>query len=338
MKQKLIFFFLTCLSIKISLAHKVSDSSKLLKGTVGIYVKSLNMNEEQGTFYADFYWWIRLPYDSSLVRVDPDSLYNYYNNTVSQIEFMNAIELTSEVINETKIIKDSSQKSFFYKTGNLKGTFNYVPDFKKYPIDQQILQIVFESPLLTKEQLSLVPEINNDSVNNFLDHLVDIKSHDIIRVETKNTLTEYETDFGDQSMGKAQYSRLTYGIVVKRSYLSFILKILIPNILLLVIAYLVFFIPSRELEVAVGCTVTSLLSSIALKLTIDSGLPKVGYTTYADQMFYLFYFLITSALVQTVFTYNLSKKGNIELENKLERMGRILYPVLLILGLFFILN
>lgn len=135
-------------------------------------------------------------------------------------------------------------------------------------------------------------------------------------------------------MGKAQYSRLTYGIVVKRSYLSFILKILIPNILLLVIAYLVFFIPSRELEVAVGCTVTSLLSSIALKLTIDSGLPKVGYTTYADQMFYLFYFLITSALVQTVFTYNLSKKGNIELENKLERMGRILYPVLLILGLF----
>ena len=143
MKHKLILLFLTCLVIKISFAQKESNNSKLLKGTVGIYVKSLNMNEEEGTFYADFYWWIRLPYDSSLVLSDPDSLFNYYNNTVSQIEFMNAIELTSDVINETKIIYDESKFPFFYKTGNLKGTFNYEPDFKKYPIDQQVLHIVF---------------------------------------------------------------------------------------------------------------------------------------------------------------------------------------------------
>ncbi|HKR07458.1 MAG TPA: hypothetical protein VJY62_22680, partial [Bacteroidia bacterium] len=105
------------------------------------------------------------------------------------------------------------------------------------------------------------------------------------------------------------------------------------NFLLLITSYLVFFIPARQLEVAVGLTVTSLLASIALQLTFQNALPEVGYLTKADKMSYLFYSLITFALVQTVVTFHLENKYKIELANRLEIMGRIFYPVILVFGL-----
>jgi hypothetical protein len=86
-------------------------------------------------------------------------------------------------------------------------------------------------------------------------------------------------------------------------------------------------------------SVTSLITAIAFQWTISDDLPEVGYFTKVDKVYYLGYFLIMSAIVQTIYTYNLEQRGEIKLATTLEVLGRVLFPVIFILGLlYFIFN
>lgn len=291
----------------------------------GIYVKNLTVDQKNAVFYADLYWWLKLP----------DSLSSTRANEYSKIEFVNGKETSDNQV-ETK-----HTQNVFYVTGSCKGEFKFEPDYKEYPTDIQKLEIIIESVNLPEDLVRLIPDTVN-SVNSSrligIDENISIPTYRIIDAGYQKELKVYKSNFGDPDFSKEmRYSRIIYEVRIKRISESFVLKILIPNLLLLVITYLVFFIPANQLEVAVGCTVTSLLASIALQLTINSNLPDIGYLTNADKLFHLFYFLITIALVQTVVTFNLDKYGHKKWANRLEILGRILFPFFLIFGILIIL-
>jgi hypothetical protein len=148
----------------------------------------------------------------------------------------------------------------------------------------------------------------------------------------------YSTNFGDPGIeGTTSFARATFTIEVGRSYWPYLVKILIPLGIIVTLAYLVFFVPARELEVAVGLTVTSVLASIAFQLTVADDLPNVGYLITSDLIFYLCYFLIMTAMVETVYTHNLERKGRKALADAVERLARYLYPALLIVGVALII-
>lgn len=316
--SKAIITFLLCL---ISI-----NSESQIDGHIGIYVKNLSVYQRDGVFKADLYWWIKLP------NVSNKKLLKEY----AKIEFVNGTEIINTIVEE----RDTS--NYYYVTGYYKGEFTFDPDYKNYPIDIQNLPIIIESVNLTEDYVHLVPDNNASTKSAFpiaLEKDIVIPGFSIVDADYEKQSKIYESDFGDPDFSsQAKYSRITCLIKIERDSTSFILKILIPNLFLLVITYLVFFIPARNLEVAVGCTVTSLLASIALQLTINSNLPDIGYLTNADKLFHLFYLLITLALVQTVLTFNLEKNGKEVLSQRLEILGRIGFPILLALGLLIILN
>jgi hypothetical protein len=334
MRKHIFFLFLlTLLTGSETSLQAQKDNQKLRNAEIGIYVKYLTIEEATSTFRSDAYYWIS-------IRKSDNKSFEYYRDSLSALEFINAVEIIRDDVQETKWIIKNVQDTFFYKTGMIRGVFSYNADFRNYPQDTQEIPFIIESPLLTAEQMQLRGEEDPSYPYRYamyIDSNIEIRGRSISNIVVGSENSRYNTDFGDKSVGKKEYARYTATFFVQREYTSFLLKILIPNILLLVIAYLVFFIPANELEVAVGCTVTSLLASIALKWTIDSTIPNVGYTTSTDQMFYLFYFLITLALVQTVITYNLRKRGKEKLERNLDLAGRYLYPSILILGLLWIL-
>jgi hypothetical protein len=325
---------LNCLSTQGQTTY--SNSSNVhspRKAEIGLYIKYLTIEEENSTFQSDAYYWI------TIKKTDNKSL-KYYKDSLSVLEYINGVTITEETFESKWIIKEKAD-TFFYRTGLMRGTFSYNADFRKYPQDIQELGFIIESPLLTTENLKLEGEEDKNSSCNYAlyaDSTIQIRGRHISSMAVQSETSRYNSDFGDKSIGRKEYSRYKAILYVERENISYLLKILVPNILLLVIAYLVFFIPAKELEVAVGCTVTSLLASIALKWTIDSSIPNVGYTTSTDKMFYLFYFLITLALVQTVITYNLQKIGRDRLEKRLDMVGRFLYPIILAVGLFIILT
>ena len=130
---------------------------------------------------------------------------------------------------------------------------------------------------------------------------------------------------------------MTFTIETARNYGAYLIKILIPLLIILVLAYLVFFVPAHDLDVAVGLTVTSILACIAFQLTVADDLPSIGYIVTSDRIFHLCYFLIMVAMAETVYTHNLEKRGRERAAATIEHWARFLYPTLLFLGFFAIM-
>lgn len=299
----------------------------------GFYIKSIDIESNQRYFNVDFYFWFRYP----------KSLYE--NKTLdlienrSQIEFINGV-LSSFIIDDGYIIGEE-----YYVTGRGRGKFTYQSDFSIFPFDSIRLPLTIEHVTLTSNDILFVADSAsvNRSPKQFgkdnpqkLANIGDLKS---VKSTYESTVIDYNTDFGEvEGPPITSYSRLSYIIIAERDYVSFMLKAFIPLIIVLSLSYLVFYIPSKELELAGGLSATSLLAAIAFQWTVNSSLPKYEGLILIDFIFYIAYLLIMLSMLQTVYTYNLEHYGTVTEEKiilsyRLEIAGRILYPAIFILAI-----
>ena len=295
----------------------------------GIYIKTLKINQPDEEFNILFYWWI---------RVDSIDITKDYKK-ISDIEFINSsaeIEITQEIINK--------EKKYYYVTGICRATFPFKADFHEFPYDVQNLTISIENKNHNKTEILYVKDDKNAYMNLISDKNIEILNGDqynVIGLISSNSSFMYKTNFGDPStVGNDEYSRINFNIEISRNPIGIMLKLALPLFVVLLLSYLVFFIPDHEIGTASALTVTSLLAAIAFQWTISDSLPKVSYFTTVDKVFYLVYSYIFYAMMQTVVTYNLSD-GNDRaktISNKIEIHSRWLFPLSFFLILLYILN
>lgn len=297
----------------------------------GLYVKELQVDFAHTSFQTSFYWWLRFPAPADTAVLRQLQQLDFVNGTLSKFE-----------VAETRF---TPHRDTVYVTGVCAGSFLCTPDFHHFPFEVQRLPVVLESAVLDTSLVRLVPDLGAyppaewRSSRLGLDSAVAVPGFDITGARFRPAQKVYQTNFGDRAFKqRLAYARLTYEVDLTRQPRSLLLKMLIPNIFILLTAYLVFFVPANRLDVAVGLTVTALLASIALQLTFQTGLPVVGYLTVADKLFYLFYFLITFALVQTIITHRLDMGKRLTLANRLEVVGRYLYPLMLLVGVVWLVH
>src|SRR6185437_790907 len=280
-------FFLLFLFFTISFSAQSKYVVKL-----GIYVKHLAIKKSNFLFDADFYWWMKFPVNQSGLDT---------SNPLKNIEFVNADVIDIKIF-EKKIIGNE-----FYVHGSAKGEFLYVANYRNYPFDSQNLDITIESTTDEKEKCVMVADsmayIKDNQIDRYrLIHKgiflegISIKSIGIV-----NEDGYYNSNFGDpNSSSQSVYSRLSFNFEVERQYFSYFLKLIIPLFIIVILSYLVFFVPSSELEVASSLTVTSLIAAVAFQITIADDIPTVGYTTSCDLIFYLSFSTIMFAMIQTI--------------------------------------
>ena len=129
----------------------------------------------------------------------------------------------------------------------------------------------------------------------------------------------------------SSYSRIKASILINRSFLPYISKLIIPLIIILILVYFVFFLPAEKLDIAAGLTVTSLLSAIAFQTAMSTDIPEIGYIIYIDKVFYTCYFLIALSTAQSLITYYLDFSGEekkVKLASQLDYIFRFLFPLL----------
>ena len=72
---------------------------------------------------------------------------------------------------------------------------------------------------------------------------------------------------------------------------------------------------------------TSLLTCVAMNLTVSSNLPEVGYLVASDKFFICTYGLIFVTLAETVWTFALASDGRLDYANRVERWFRWGFPI-----------
>ena len=288
-----------------------------VKCQFGIYAKTLRINQAEETFETFFYWWLRV--DS----IQPNIDYSF----VKEFEFINAdLEMF-------EFDTADSSNGYYYISGRCKAIIPYKSDYRKFPFDIQNLKISIENTVANIKSLVYVPDNATTHINNLNDENVEILNGDQYSIRSLKAVESsyvYNTNFGDpQIEGNEKYSRLEFNIGVDRDPTGILQKISLPLIVVLILAYLVFFIPDHEIGTASGLTVTALLAAIAFQWTINDSLPKVSYLTTIDKIFYLVYAYIFYAMAQTILTFNLSIKSEYwkNISHKIDIHSRYMFPL-----------
>lgn len=330
---------LTLLATVIFCAASALAQDTPLEVRYGIFVKKVSPDFKQATFNAEFYWWAIFENDTASTGIGTHEMVNF--------EYVNAVN--AEVDGVQKEIQEfrSIGKNKYYCTGFHQGNFYFNPDFRRYPLDVQALNIVIENSLLTEDQLIILPDTSSYRLSGQPEKFHGI-SEELVKSRTQNYRFSntkiwsetgvYNSNFGDPAFEpQSRYSRLIFSLSIDRAFVPYISKLLIPLMIILFQVYFVFFLPAHKIDIAAGLTVTSLLSAIAFQLSFAEELPEIGYIIYVDKIFYTCYFLIATSMAQSLLTFYLDASGvpeKVLRAKRLDYVFRFLFPIAFIVALF----
>lgn len=288
---------------------------------VGIYLIDLwRLDVARGLFDADFYVWFSWKGE----RFNPNG-----------IEFMNGERIWQFREQEKVVMGDKT-----YVTFRVSGTFKGFFALQSYPFDTQSLEIQVEDQVLEMEDLVLLPDSKMyDGTPRDLDlsareRTLNLPGWQVTEVRQLPDTHTYHTDWGSPiPTGKqSRYSRYTFAVKVKRLVYPYLLKFLLPLVVIVLISFLVFFIDAEHLGTQVGIGLVAFLAALIFHSMQSNQLPDIGYLVLIDKFFILSYTVIFLTLVQTVVAHTLHRRGAVERAAALDGLSRILFPALYLTG------
>lgn len=267
----------------------VLDSTKVY---FGIYTLNIgNIDYGSKTFDFDGYVWLRFRGDSSR----------------GQLELMNARGGNMVDFNaiDNRILSDGSR----YVAYHVKGMFLAKYNLRHFPFDAQILTFEVENPLYETKDYVFVPDsasFNRKSSYIGLEPGLNMVEYDIHSTRIYAADHAYLTDFGipESGVGESHFSRAIFEINIIRRYGSYLIKFLLPLLIILGVTYIVFFIPPHQMEVNAGICITALLTAVALGISQSEPASSAGYFMTTDRFFVLSYAMILLTFVEAVIAGN----------------------------------
>jgi hypothetical protein len=293
--------------------------------TIGVYVSDIReIDLKKGTFEATLYYWIRHPKKA---------------DEKEQKEF-EEVDFTNGKVEHKEEQDRKDDGGVTYAAWKAEGSFHFFPELQKYPFDTQRIEIHFEHPSLETSTLVYADDAESYKRSGQPQHLwglgrhVTIPEYDIAGVERSVRASVYETDFGDpqKKEAKSTYSRYVVTVTLARKFQPFLFKILLPLMVILSMAYLVFWLPPAEIHPATELAITALLSCFAFNVAVSSTLPQIGYLVISDKFFIWTYFLLFSNLMLSVILFNMDHHGHHHEAEKGSKICRFAFPCLYALG------
>jgi hypothetical protein len=135
-----------------------------------------------------------------------------------------------------------------------------------------------------------------------------------------------------------EYSGYAFEFTASRNVLHYILKVILPLVLIVIMSWVVFWIEPSELGIQFSIVMTSMLTLIAYRFAVDTQLPRLPYTTRLDTFILTSTLLVFFSLIEVLVTTILDNKQQTKVAKKIDRYCRVIFPVifaLAIMGIFF---
>jgi len=172
-----------------------------------------------------------------------------------------------------------------------QGKFNTKLPLADYPFDEQRLTVELDDGVLDEAQLRYVPDFRPAARNPEMT----LPGYDIGQPKLEVVSYPYATQFGERAGDPPSYSRARFVLSVTRPAATYSVKLLLPIIIVLISAGLMFIVRPDFFEGRIGIGITALLTLVALQLTTNSALPEVNYLLMIDKIYIASYaFIVTS--------------------------------------------
>ncbi|MCB9039283.1 MAG: hypothetical protein H6557_21935 [Lewinellaceae bacterium] len=302
--------------LALPLASQPADDAGQEKVYAGIYLMNLyDLNINEHSFNADFYLWFKWKGERSPMN----------------IEFVNSVEKWGftqvDFSEEPELLADG----YWYNGMRIEGRFYHPFNLYDFPLDRHRLDIHIENVDYPQDSLVYLP----DSSGAFFREGLQMPGWDIEGCAMETRTNQYQSNFGESGKAVAAYSNFTFQLSISRPLNYFLLKLMLPLLIVIIASLGALFIHPAQLDARISLPIGGLLTSVFLQQSYSSALPDVGYMVLMDKIYLLGYALIVCIMLRAILVGNkvghLKKKADIP---AIKRMDRRLAWVLLAFFVF----
>lgn len=292
-------------------------STAPIKVSVGLHVSNLaDINQTSETFDAAgylMYNWrdARLAYKPQANETSrASSLDKIWHPNIEMVNFKSSTNSDTSV----DILPDGTVQA----QERFSKTLSSGLALQKFPFDRQSLQIVLESLEYNDRSVELVADSPKIGIGT--DSFVSLSEWQTGAVTGLNTKSFFAPE-------NQYYSRVTIKIQVVRNYGFYVLKVILPLLLITIASWSVFWIDPQEFSTQIGIAFTNLLTVVALLLVINDTLPRVGYLTLMDGFTMLCFMTILVAILVLIIAHRSTTKDNHHRAHKVQNLAKMVVPI-----------
>ncbi|MBC7387980.1 MAG: hypothetical protein H7329_02100 [Opitutaceae bacterium] len=250
-----------------------------------------------------------------------------------KFDFTKRVEVpqAKEMVVQDIMTNTDSSAGKIYVLMKLKCVMKQSWSVHNFPFDKQKLEINIENSEFDARNLVFV---SDESGSHYDPDLV-IDGWDIMDFKTFTKTNKYQTDFGDDSIGKDESFYASYNLKmdIGRSAWGLFFKMFIGMYIAFMISFISFYVDHEEVDPRFALPVGGLFGSIGNKYIIDNVLPENTSFTLVDSLHALTFISIFLTLAVSVYTLRLFDMGEKDKARRIDVMGRNV-----IIGLYVGLN
>jgi hypothetical protein len=293
-------------------------SSQPIKVSIGLHVTNLaDINQASESFdvagYLLYTWQdARLAYKPG-IKTPPSkttTLDQIWHPAIEMVNFKESktADTTAEIMPDGTVL---AQERF-------AKTLSSGLELQNFPFDAQSLQIVLESLKYGDKQVQFLADPSKISIGT--DRFVSLSEWQIGKIIGINSKSFFPPEQQD-------YSRVTIEIHIKRNSGFYLLKVMMPLLLITIASWSVFWINPEEFSTQIGIAFTNLLTVVALLLVINDALPRVGYLTFMDGFTMLCFMTILVAILELLLAHRWQTREHPQRAVNIHRQARWIVPV-----------
>ena len=290
---------------------------------IGVNINEIGqLDTGGGTFFADAFVWIKYRGDERAPKIE-------FVNAASPIELGEPVKSAVGSLGER------------YDLYRIQGTFKAQLDFSDFPFDTQILDIIIQNVDAPATQLIYAPDPDLLSTTSFerLQSGVNVgKTIDNIPNWRADSVDYFQQSVGssaalgdptvvDAATTTTTYSQFVTETTISRDVNSFLVKNVLPLLLLVLVTYIALWTPGSDLATRVSFGVTGILTGAVMLNDVTASLPNVDYSVAIQWAYYAFIALSALVVLEGIFSHKFNEDGALNAARRLDVTARILYPL-----------
>ena len=283
------------------------------------------IDQKSSSFTANFYLWFRYPVGAKATNV----------------MFLGGASLlpNQPLFDPNKPLESFTINGLNYSLYEISGEFKSAFDLHNYPFDQQKLAIRFQNNTSSQDRLIYVIDtfglkLPRSNTPNEQKPYQGLQQWKFKRIQYAQETFSTNSTIGDPRLFKTNdrtdYPGLSATVTIQRRPLIFLMKSLLPLLLLTLIPLMTLYFPQRLAKERPPVVVSALITSTILLVGSNNQLPEVGYTTALEYVFYIFFGLSLFSIVVGIIHDRLILKGHKLLAERLDRVAQSFYYLMML--------
>jgi hypothetical protein len=193
-------------------------------------------------------------------------------------------------------------------------------ELRKFPFDEQALEIFFHPFVFERDEMILVP---HDGLARTW-----AQSTGIAEWTRKGvSMMERPIEIAHFDGSKSIVSELVATVRLARQPMHVLVSIVLPLVMLVLLTFSVFWMDQEGLSDRINIQFIGILSVVSYHFVVSGSAPEIAYLTLMDAFILTSFFLPAAGVVVSLVVDRLNRRGRVALGDKVDRVCRWAFPL-----------